>query len=109
MNQGTVEESDAKAALNRLEVDLLGLDAQDIRYLRTIADYYKGGPVGIETLAAALSEQRDTLEEVIEPYLIQQGFIQRTPRGRVLTENAYQHLGLPFITDTDVAQSSLDF
>jgi Holliday junction DNA helicase RuvB len=107
MNYEIVEENAAKEALNRLEVDLLGLDAQDLRYLRTIAEYYKGGPVGIETLAAALSEQRDTLEEVIEPYLIQQGFIQRTPRGRMLTENAYQHLGLPFITD--VAQSQLDF
>lgn len=107
MNYEIVEEEAAQEALNRLEVDLLGLDAQDLRYLRTIADYYKGGPVGIETLAAALSEQRDTLEEVIEPYLIQQGFIQRTPRGRMLTENAYQHLGLPFITNAN--QSQLDF
>lgn len=83
-------------SLDRLEVDPLGLDMQDIRYLRTIAEFYKGGPVGVETLAAALSEQRDTLEEAIEPYLIQQGFLQRTPRGRLLTDLAYQHLGLLF-------------
>ena len=108
MGQITVEEDMAKEALNRLEVDPLGLDAQDIKYLRTIIDYYKGGPVGIETLAAALSEQRDTLEETIEPYLIQQGFIQRTPRGRVLTENAYQHLGLPFIAPA-AAQPQFSF
>ncbi|RZI47131.1 Holliday junction branch migration DNA helicase RuvB [Candidatus Finniella inopinata] len=108
MGQTIVEEDMAKDALNRLEVDPLGLDAQDIKYLRTIIDYYKGGPVGIETLAAALSEQRDTLEETIEPYLIQQGFIQRTPRGRILTENAYQHLGLPFIAASG-AQSQLPF
>jgi len=108
MGQITVEEDMAKDALNRLEVDPLGLDAQDIKYLRTIIDYYKGGPVGIETLAAALSEQRDTLEETIEPYLIQQGFIQRTPRGRILTENAYQHLGLPFIAPA-AAQPQFSF
>lgn len=89
-----VTETIAAHALNKLDVDPLGLDAQDTRYLRTIADYYKGGPVGIETLAAALSEQRDTLEEVIEPYLLQQGFIQRTPRGRALTGRAYDHLGI---------------
>ncbi len=97
MNESTVSESVASTALNRLDVDPLGLDAQDIRYLKTIAEYYKGGPVGIETLAAALSEQRDTLEEVIEPYLIQQGFIQRTPRGRTLTDHAYQHIGIPIL------------
>ena len=91
----SIDQEIANQALNQLEVDPLGLDAQDGRYLRIIAEYYKGGPVGIETLAAALSEQRDTLEEVIEPYLIQQGFIQRTPRGRILTEHAYHHLGLP--------------
>jgi Holliday junction DNA helicase RuvB len=66
----------------------------DRRYLRCIADNYGGGPVGVETMAAALSEQRDTIEEVIEPYLIQQGFLMRTPRGRVLAQNAYRHLGL---------------
>ncbi len=75
----------ADAALNRLEVDDAGLDAMDRRYLGCIADNYGGGPVGVETLAAALSEQRDVIEEVIEPYLIQQGLLQRTPRGRMLT------------------------
>jgi Holliday junction DNA helicase RuvB len=88
---------DAKAAdeaLSRLEVDRLGFDAMDRRYLAIIAENYGGGPVGVETLAAALAEQRDVLEEVIEPYLIQQGLLQRTPRGRMLTEAGYRHLGL---------------
>jgi Holliday junction DNA helicase RuvB len=84
----------ANAALNRLEVDARGLDAMDRRYLRCLADYYAGGPAGIDTLAAALAETRDTLEDVIEPFLIQQGFIMRTPRGRMLTTLAYDHLGL---------------
>ena len=84
----------ADAALNRLEVDALGLDAMDRRYLTCIAENYSGGPVGAETLAAALSEQRDTIEEVIEPYLIQQGFLMRTPRGRMVTDKTYGHLGL---------------
>lgn len=84
----------ADAALTRLEVDCLGFDAMDRRYLMIIAEHYNGGPVGVETLAAALSEQRDVLEEVIEPFLLQQGMIQRTPRGRVLTDGGYRHLGL---------------
>ncbi len=84
----------ADEVLRRLEIDHLGLDALDRRYLRTIAEKYGGGPVGIETLAAALSEQRDTLEETVEPYLLQQGLIQRTPRGRTLTRLAFDHLGL---------------
>jgi len=67
----------------------------DRRYLRSIAEKYSGGPVGVETMAAALSEERDVLEEVIEPYLMQQGFVQRTPRGRMLTELAFRHLELP--------------
>ena len=75
----------ADVALGKLEVDALGLDAMDHRYLRCIAVNYGGGPVGIETIAAALSEGKDAIEEVIEPYLLQQGFIGRTPRGRVLT------------------------
>jgi Holliday junction DNA helicase RuvB len=90
-----VDEKAADAALNRLEVDGLGLDSMDRRYLRCIADNYAGGPVGVETLAAALSEQRDVIEEVIEPFLIQRGLLQRTPRGRMLTANGYRHLGLP--------------
>jgi holliday junction DNA helicase RuvB len=85
----------ADRALARLEVDGRGLDALDHRYLRCIAVNYGGGPVGIETLAAALSEPRDAIEEIIEPYLIQQGFIARTPRGRVLTAGAFAHLGMP--------------
>jgi len=84
----------ADAALNRLDVDHAGLDNMDRRYLSCIAENYGGGPVGVETLAAALSEQRDTIEDVIEPYLIQQGFLMRTPRGRALTAQAYTHLGL---------------
>jgi Holliday junction DNA helicase RuvB len=84
----------ADAALGQLEVDALGLDAMDHRYLRCIGVNYGGGPVGIETIAAALSEGKDAIEEVIEPYLLQQGFIGRTPRGRVLTLKAFRHLGL---------------
>ena len=84
----------ADAALNRLEVDKLGLDAMDRRYLMMIADIYRGGPVGVETLAAGLSEPRDTIEEVIEPYLIQLGLVARTARGRCLNGLAWRHLGL---------------
>jgi holliday junction DNA helicase RuvB len=84
----------ADRALLALEVDASGLDAMDRRYLTTIAANYGGGPVGIETLAAALSEPRDAIEEIIEPFLIQRGFIQRTPRGRLLTGQAFRHLGL---------------
>ena len=84
----------ADAALNRLEVDSLGLDAMDRRYLHMIADIYRGGPVGVETLAAGLSEPRDTIEEVIEPYLIQLGLVARTARGRVLNAGGWKHLGL---------------
>ncbi|QSR17098.1 Holliday junction branch migration DNA helicase RuvB [Novosphingobium sp. KA1] len=84
----------ADDALTRLEVDSIGLDAQDRRYLRMIADIYKGGPVGVETLAAGLSEPRDTIEEVIEPYLIQLGLIARTARGRCLNDGGWQHLGM---------------
>ncbi|MGD9786312.1 MAG: Holliday junction branch migration DNA helicase RuvB [Hyphomicrobiaceae bacterium] len=84
----------ADTALRALEVDVEGLDGLDHRYLTCIAKNYDGGPVGIETLAAALSEPRDALEEIVEPYLLQQGFIGRTPRGRVLTLKAYRHLGM---------------
>ncbi|MEJ5976826.1 Holliday junction branch migration DNA helicase RuvB [Novosphingobium sp. PS1R-30] len=84
----------ADDALTRLEVDSLGLDAQDRRYLRMIAGIYKGGPVGVETLAAGLSEPRDTIEEVIEPYLIQLGLVARTARGRCLNDLGWQHLGI---------------
>ena len=84
----------ADAALRRLEVDEMGLDAMDRRYLRCIAETYAGGPVGVETLAAALSDQRDAIEDVIEPYLMQLGLILRTPRGRMLGDLGYRHLGL---------------
>ena len=90
----TVNAKAADRALNRLEVDGLGLDAMDRRYLIMIADLYRGGPVGIETLAAGLSEARDTLEDVVEPFLIQQGLVARTARGRVLNGPAWKHLGL---------------
>jgi Holliday junction DNA helicase RuvB len=91
----SVDAEAADLALHRLEVDGRGLDGMDRRYLRAIAENYGGGPVGVETMSAALGEQRDVLEEVIEPYLIQQGFVQRTPRGRMLTEIAFRHLDLP--------------
>ncbi|MCC5999534.1 MAG: Holliday junction branch migration DNA helicase RuvB [Pararhodobacter sp.] len=84
----------ADNALTRLGVDHLGLDSADRRYLLLLAEGYAGGPVGVETIAAALSESRDAIEEVIEPYLLQQGLIARTPRGRMLTANAWRHIGL---------------
>ncbi|WP_179505565.1 MULTISPECIES: Holliday junction branch migration DNA helicase RuvB [unclassified Sphingomonas] len=94
MGDGTITRTLADEALTRLEVDSLGLDLQDRRYLMMIADIYKGGPVGVETLAAGLSEPRDTIEEVIEPYLIQLGLVARTARGRCLNDRAWQHLGI---------------
>ena len=91
---GRITRDLADGALTRLGVDRLGLDGADRRYLRLIAENYSGGPVGIETLSAALSESRDSLEDVIEPYLLQQGLIQRTPRGRMLAQKAWTHLGI---------------
>ena len=91
---GRVTQELADMALTRLGVDHLGLDGADRRYLRLIAENYQGGPVGIETMSAALSESRDALEEVIEPFLLQQGLIQRTPRGRMLAPKAWTHLGM---------------
>jgi Holliday junction DNA helicase RuvB len=96
-NKAKVERSVARAALDLFEVDELGLDAMDRKLLLTIIQSFEGGPVGIETLSAAIGEERDTLEEVYEPYLIQQGYLQRTPRGRVVTQAVYRHLGLPLI------------
>ena len=90
----TIDAAVADKALKMLEVDSEGLDALDHRYINIIAKGYDGGPVGIETISAALSEPRDALEEIVEPYLLQQGFIGRTPRGRVLTPRAYRHMGL---------------
>jgi Holliday junction DNA helicase RuvB len=91
---GRISKPLADGALTRLGVDLLGLDGADRRYLSMIAENYGGGPVGVETLAAALSESRDAIEDVIEPYLLQQGLIQRTPRGRMLSQKTWTHLGL---------------
>ena len=90
-----INKQTANQTLTRLEVDQKGLDQQDLRYLQAMARHYNGGPVGVETLAAYLAEQTDTIEEVVEPYLIQLGLIQRTSRGRVLTPTGYKHLGLP--------------
>ncbi len=92
--QARIDARIADAALTRLEVDGRGLDAFDRRYLALIASAFAGGPVGIETIAAALGEARDAIEEIVEPFLMQQGFVQRTPRGRVLTGAAWGHLGL---------------
>jgi len=94
LGAATVDARVADQALNRLEVDALGLDAMDRRYLHMIADIYRGGPVGVETLAAGLSEPRDTIEDVIEPYLIQLGLVARTARGRCLNTRGWKHLGL---------------
>ena len=91
---GRLTQSLADGALTRLGVDHLGLDGADRRYLGMIAENFAGGPVGVETMSAALSESRDALEEVIEPYLLQQGLLQRTPRGRMLAQKAWRHLGL---------------
>ncbi|HXC29644.1 MAG TPA: Holliday junction branch migration DNA helicase RuvB [Stellaceae bacterium] len=91
----SVDAAAADKALSRLDVDHRGLDGMDRRYLKCIAQNYGGGPVGVETMAAALGDQRDVIEEVIEPYLVQEGFVQRTPRGRMLTEIAFRHLDLP--------------
>ena len=91
---GVLNKKIADHALARLGVDNLGLDGADRNYLRLIADQYSGGPVGIETISAAISESRDALEEVIEPYLLQMGLIQRTPRGRMLANNGWRHLGM---------------
>ena len=100
---GVITREVADLALTRLEVDKLGLDALDRRMLRSIIEFYNGGPVGLETLAATINEEAVTLEDVYEPYLLQQGFLTRTPRGRCVTRKAYEHLGIEF-----VGQSQLD-
>jgi len=87
-----ITDSIADAALARLDVDKIGLDGNDYKYLKFIAEHYNGGPVGVETIAAAMAEERDAIEDTIEPYLIQIGFIQRTPRGRMLTAEAMRHI-----------------
>lgn len=102
-----VDRATADRALSQLEVDGAGLDSLDRRYLSQIALNFGGGPVGIETIAAALSEPRDAIEEIVEPFLIQNGFIQRTPRGRVLTAQAFRHLGLAVPQRSDAPQLGL--
>lgn len=97
----------ADSALRRLEVDAQGLDAMDHKYLRCIGEGYGGGPVGIETLAAALSEPRDAIEDIIEPYLMQKGLVQRTPRGRMLSAHAFEHIGLKAPKNFDTSQLEL--
>ncbi|MCA8904674.1 MAG: Holliday junction branch migration DNA helicase RuvB, partial [Hyphomonas sp.] len=92
---GAIDRESAAGALKRLEIDTDGLDALDRRYLHALVNTYAGGPVGVETLAAALSEARDAVEDVIEPYLMQKGYVARTPRGRVAAPLAYERLGLP--------------
>lgn len=106
---GHITQEIADNALTRLGVDQLGLDGADRRYLNLIAEHYAGGPVGIETLSAALSEARDGLEEVVEPYLLQQGLIQRTPRGRMLAPRAWTHLGLHSPETTGKASGQSEF
>jgi Holliday junction DNA helicase RuvB len=103
----TITREVADGALKLLEVDAVGLDMMDRKYLTLIAGSFGGGPVGIETIAAALSEPRDAIEEIIEPFLIQRGFVQRTPRGRLLTPQAFRHLGLPEPNRDPAAQFGL--
>jgi Holliday junction DNA helicase RuvB len=103
-----IDPATADKALTRLEVDARGLDAMDRRYLNCIGVDFSGGPVGVETIAAALSEPRDAIEDIIEPYLIQQGFVQRTPRGRVITDAARRHMGLPLAQKRDTQIDLLD-
>ncbi|MBC7101996.1 MAG: Holliday junction branch migration DNA helicase RuvB [Parvibaculum sp.] len=104
---GSIDAKAADKALQRLEVDELGLDALDHRYLRCIAVSFSGGPVGVETIAASLSEPRDAIEEIIEPYLIQQGLVNRTPRGRVLTAAAFAHIGVSLPASVAAGQTTL--
>ncbi len=91
---GVIDGPIVRFTCERLDVDAAGLDDMDRRLLRILVEHYDGGPVGVETIAAALAEPRDTVEDVYEPYLLQQGFLGRTPRGRVATRKAYEHLGL---------------
>lgn len=105
-NLKSISADDVDKALKKMDVDLNGLDTMDRRYMTCLAENYKGGPAGVETLAAALSEQKDALEDVIEPYLIQKGLIQRTPRGRVLTPKGFEYIGLTPVSSDD-AQSNL--
>ena len=104
---GEITSAIADRALLALEVDSAGLDSLDRRYLRLIAEHFGGGPVGIETISAGLSEPRDALEDIVEPYMIQKGFLQRTPRGRLLTSKAFEHLGIAVPPDNASSQFGL--
>jgi Holliday junction DNA helicase RuvB len=104
---GVITRDVARAALARLEVDELGLDENDRRLLHAIIELFHGGPVGLSTLAAALAEEIDAVEDVYEPFLLQLGFLHRTPRGRVATRRAYEHLGIPFVERAPDEQSRL--
>ena len=107
VTKGAVTGEVAREALSKLEIDALGLDEVDHRILRALVEKFDGGPVGLETIAASISEEADTIMDVYEPYLMQLGFLSRTPRGRVATRLAYQHLGLPYKGNADTAQGSL--
>lgn len=104
---GVITETVADDALNMLEVDELGLDLLDRNLLMAVMEKFEGGPVGVDSLAAAIGEERGTIEDVVEPYLIQQGFLMRTSRGRVVTRNAWLHFGLPVPSDLSTPQSSI--
>ena len=110
ISDGVITYQSAKIGLDRLEVDEIGLDANDRRMLKTLIQFYNGGPVGIETLAAAIGEEAVTLEDVYEPYLMQIGFLSRTPRGRCATHAAYLHLGLkpPAQAEKETMQQKID-
>lgn len=107
MAQGVITGEVATEALSKLEVDALGLDKIDHMVLRTVAERFDGGPVGLETIAASINEESDTIMDVYEPYLLQMGFLARTPRGRVATRRTYEHLGIPQNQDTRPAQGTL--
>ncbi|HIY29225.1 MAG TPA: Holliday junction branch migration DNA helicase RuvB [Firmicutes bacterium] len=107
ISNGIIDQNSAGIALDRLEIDELGLDSGDRRMMRAMIDYYNGGPVGLDTLAAAIGEEAVTIEDVIEPYLMQIGFLSRTPRGRCVTPAAYHHLGLKPPGEVSNGQQSL--
>lgn len=109
LSDGHITREIADKALNRLEIDELGLDANDKRMLLTVIKHYGGGPVGLDTLAATINEERDTIEDVYEPYLMQIGFINRTPRGRMVTPTAYEHFGIPYGDDNRVDMDNFSF
>ena len=106
-SDGTIDEEMARSALDRLDIDTSGLDAMDRKILHTIAVKFSGGPVGLDTLAAAIGESAGTIDEAYEPYLLQQGFLMRTPRGRVVTPRGRKHLGLKALEGTDESQETL--